>query len=470
MRRKKLYSVILAAAMLVSMTGCAGSSKSTEKETSAQKKAETSAETSTEAGTQDKAEADTQENAGTDENQTDAAEPITYKLYTHYSTDDEKIPVDYALEKLSEVMPNVTIEVEPQANDDGNTIKSRIAVGDVPDFFNVNINQLEIAKEAESIMELDDMLASTGLKDKYLPSVVDKQIYYKDGHCYALPTGSSQVDLLFYNKELFEQNGVKVPENYTEFLDAVKAFRDKGIDPIPTFAKESWPIGAYFDMFLQRVHPEGMLGLNNGLYKASDADVSDAIHKAADLIAAGCFQEGATTYDYDAARSMFETGKTPMFINGEWEISDATEALGDKCDFLDIFPTSDEKGKNDYAMPGAAEIGGLAISATVEEPEQAKQVAAYLVEFLAEGSYVKLGRIDSAFSTDNLTCEKELSPMTEKLLKQKENYSVPSTVTHALPNNEFSTGFGELLQQLVAGMDADEFIQNVDKLYEESNE
>lgn len=454
---KRVLSLVLALTIATVAMGCSKEAAKTDASTTA---ATAAAATSgaTSAAT----------SAATTAATTATAQPITYKLYTHYSTDDEKIPVDYALAKLKVAMPNVTIEVEPQANDNGEAIKARIAVGDVPDFFNVNVNQIEIAKEAGSILVLDEMLKSTGLDKKYLPSVADKQLFYTDGHCYALPTVGSQADLIFYNKALFTEYNVAIPTNYEELLAAVKTFRAAGLDTFPIFAKESWPIGAYFDMFLQRVHPEGMLGINNGLYKASDPEVADAIKKAAELIKAGCFQKGATTYDYDAARAMFESGKTPMFINGEWEINDATKALGADCDFLDIFPTADTAGKNDYIMPGAAEIGGLAISATIKDPTQAVQVVANLVQFLSEANYVKVGRIDTAFSVEGLKTEMELPAMTLKLLDKKEGYLLPSTVTHALPNNEFSTGFGELLQQLVAGMDADQFIAKVDKLYLDS--
>lgn len=69
-------------------------------------------------------------------------------------------------------------------------------------------------------------------KDKLIPSVVENQLKYTDGHIYAFPRTGPAVDLLFFNKKVFEQNGVKIPTNYPELLAAVKAFNAKGIVPV----------------------------------------------------------------------------------------------------------------------------------------------------------------------------------------------------------------------------------------------
>lgn len=395
-----------------------------------------------------------------------AAEPVTYKIRLHYSTDDEKAPADWAVKEIAKLMPNVKFEIEPQLNDNGDSLKARIATGDLPDIFLISPIHFDAAIKSKTIINLTDALNSTGLGKKYIKSVMDTEVYYKDKQCWAFPINAGGVDLLYYNKELFEKNNIKVPTNYPELLAAVKGFVAKGIVPWPIFAKEAWPIGAFFDAFATKINPEGMVALCNGTAKASDYKA--AIVKMEELIKAGVFQKGATATDYDTARTMFEQGKTPMFLNGEWEIAGATEALGDKVDFIDNWPTTDPGHENDnlYAMPGASELGGFAVSAKTKNPEEAVKVAALLAEYVSKGNYVKNSRTDCAVPTDGLTPEKPMAPMTKKLLANKGNYIIKSSVAHSLPNPKFSTGFGELLQKLVAGMSADEFIKACDKLQE----
>ena len=61
------------------------------------------------------AEPKTEEPAKTDAPAADVAaadEPVTLRLYTRYSDEDNIKRIDYAVEKLKEEYPNVTIEIE----------------------------------------------------------------------------------------------------------------------------------------------------------------------------------------------------------------------------------------------------------------------------------------------------------------------------------------------------------------------
>ncbi|WP_158602196.1 ABC transporter substrate-binding protein [Cohnella endophytica] len=403
------------------------------------------------------------------------AEPITYSLQIHYSTDDEKAPADWAIAELKKLYPNVTFEITPQLNDNGEALKARIATGDLPDFFNIQPQHFDSAIQTGSILDLTSAWEASDSKTKMTQNAIDTQLKYTDGKIWAIPYNGAGIDPLYYNKKVFQDNGVKIPTNYPELLEAVKAFKAKGIVTIPIFAKEAWPIGAFFDMFAMRAHPKGMLALSNGEIKASDPAMADAIGKMAELIKAGIFQKGATSADYDTARAMFHQGKTAMLINGEWDIGEMVKDFGadiGNIDFMDVYPTTDagkEDMNKDY-RPGAAEMGGIAVSAKVKNPELAGQIAIALTEKIAQGNFVKAGRIDSTFSVEGLTSEIEMPEMTKKLLANKPSYKVEGTVEHSLPNKKFATGFGELLQKLVAGESAADFIKEVDKLQAETKQ
>ena len=393
---------------------------------------------------------------------------VSYTLVIHYSTRDEREPVDWALEQLKQEFPHVTINPEAQINDDGVSMLSRIATGDVPDFFAISPNMIEPAINTNSILQLDDAVNASGIRDRMVQVSKEKQLVFTDGNIWCIPYMGTMVHLFFYNQRLFDENNITVPTNYPEFLEAVIAFNEIDIAPLPIFAVEAWPIGAFFDMFAMRADPEGMLALNNGTASASDPGFTRAIEKMAEIIDAGVFQMGATTFDYDAARSIFHEGRAPMFINGEWDVSEIVDALGDDAGFLDIFPTTDPGNESANAgyMPGAAEIGGLAIAADIENPELAKEVAMRLAELLSHGYFVKVGRIDGAFMTGDLQTEVPMSNMAMQLRAAKEDYQVIGTVAHSLPNQRFAVGFGESLQKLVAGQSAADFIREVDLLFE----
>ncbi|QGQ96048.1 extracellular solute-binding protein [Paenibacillus psychroresistens] len=400
------------------------------------------------------------------------ADPVKYTLNIHYSTDDEKDPADWAIAEVKKQFPNVSFDVSPQLNDNGESLKARIATGDLPDIFLISPSHLDAAIQTGSILDLTAAWNASGAQSRMQQNAIDTQLKYKDGKIWAIQGAGAGINPLYYNKKVFADNGVKVPTNYPEFLAAVKAFNAKGIVTIPIFAKEAWPIGAFFDMFAMRANPKGMMALNDGDIKASDPAMADAINKMAEIIKAGVFQKGATSADYDTARSIFHTGKAAMLVNGEWDIADMVKDgmnMAD-VDFLDVYPTTDagKEDTNKEYKPGGAELGGVAVSSKVKDPEFAQKVAIAFAEKLAQSGYVKAGRIDSTFSLDGLTSELPMQEMTKKLKENHPQYKVLSTVAHSLPNKKFATGFGELLQKLVAGQSAADFIKAVDALQESS--
>ena len=67
-----------------------------------------------------------------------ADEPVTLRLYTRYSDEDNIKRIDYAVEKLKDEYPNVTIEIEAMPADDGVALKAMAATGDMPDIFSLS--------------------------------------------------------------------------------------------------------------------------------------------------------------------------------------------------------------------------------------------------------------------------------------------------------------------------------------------
>lgn len=65
------------------------------------------------------------------------------------------------------------------------------------------------------------------------------------------------VGTFYYNKKLFSEANIKIPDNYDEFIDAVKEFKNKGITPLLVGEKDNWTGNLYYDMLALR---EGGVG------------------------------------------------------------------------------------------------------------------------------------------------------------------------------------------------------------------
>ena len=83
------------------------------------------------------------------------------KIFAHYA-EAEKPILDYAISKVQEKYPNVTFEIEAHPNDDGQTLKTRAATGDMPDIAHVNAGDVESLSASGSLLDVAEYVKDTG--------------------------------------------------------------------------------------------------------------------------------------------------------------------------------------------------------------------------------------------------------------------------------------------------------------------
>jgi len=217
-----------------------------------------------------------------------SSDKVVLRIYAQYSADDEKQPFDYAKEQMKKVMPNVDLDLEVMAQDDNQKLKTYAATNNLPDIFVATTDIIESFKKSNNILNLNKYVKELGIENQFLPSSIP---LLKDakGDTWAIPDAGQFAALLYYNKDVFTKNGVKVPTNYAEFLSAVKTFKAKGVVPLALFAKEKWPGVQLFDILASREDPKGITKLDLGEGKASDLAYKNAATKLLELVKAGLF-------------------------------------------------------------------------------------------------------------------------------------------------------------------------------------
>ncbi len=435
MKTKKLISLLLIAALLVfSLAGCG--SKTNE------------------------------ETAGTGENVTNADtkdEIITLKIYAQYSDDDTKIPYDYAVEELKKAYPNVRLELDIQAQDDGQKLQTYAATGNLPDIFQVGTSQIKAFKESGNILVLDDYAKSTGF-DKKLHQSTQSLLWTEDGHAYAFPYAGNELVLMYYNKDLFEKHGVKVPETYDELKEAVVKFKEVGIVPLSIFAKEKWITTALYDVFATRLDAGGIKKLDEGKGSATEDAYVTAAEKLHELVNLGLLPSGATNMNYDQAASLFYEEKAAMFINGQWEIQASTEKLGDKVDWM-FYPTFNENPDAKYAFSGGGAPGGYAVSPHSKHKDLAAEVAAFISEKYCEAKYLFRANPLLAIQLDpSLQPAEKFPPMMEKLANELPNITSTTAFAWGLTEPKYKVAIEDQSQFLLTPKySPKEFITELDK-------
>lgn len=268
--------------------------------------------------------------------------------------------------------PNVHIELDTLNTDQQKVkLKTQAASKEVPDITIVNpAAQMKPFVDAGLFAPLNDMLEQNGLKDTYQTGLLD---YYSfNNNVYALPDGNN-IEVVYYNKELFEQAGIaNPPTTFEEMLKDVKILKEKGITPLAIGEKDSWTGSFLFMNILLRTNggPGFLQEVLDGKKTFEDPAFVEAVDAFQQLVQAGAFPDGATSIDANAGGNIFKTGKAAMWSIGSWETGaiDASSVAGKVGAFQ--FPTVNGKGDpNEFMLaPGSA----FAISANSEHLQETK--------------------------------------------------------------------------------------------------
>ncbi|MFF2092377.1 extracellular solute-binding protein [Paenibacillus sp. NPDC058174] len=319
---------------------------------------------------------------------------ITFQNIYPDPTDPKNIIMKKIVKAYEDEHPNVKIELDSLNTDQQKVkLKTQAASREVPDITVVNpAAQMKPFVDAKLFAPLNDMLDQNGLKDTFQEGILD--FYSFDNNIYALPDGNN-IGLVYYNKELFEQAGVKVPTTFEEMVDVVKALKAKGIQPMAIGEKDSWTGSFLFMNVLLRTNGPGFLQeVLDGKKTFEDPAFKEAVDAFQNLIQAGAFQEGATSFDYNAGENLFKTGKAAMYYMGSWATGGIeTSTINGKAGVFK-FPTVNGKGDpNEFMLaPGSA----FAISADSKHLPETKDFLNYFMINFPKETFTAKGAVGLA--------------------------------------------------------------------------
>lgn len=172
---------------------------------------------------------------------------------------------------------------------------------------------------AGQTLDLEKTLTDLGVIDKIEPAALStiKNLY---GKLIVLPY-QFNIEGVWYNKQLFADNGLRVPQTWDELVAAAGTLKAAGVTAFSASGEQGWPITRLISGYLYReLGPDALQKVADGEAKLTDPDYVAAAQAIADLGAAGYFGEGVGSIDYDTAVSQFLTGKAGMFYMGSWTL------------------------------------------------------------------------------------------------------------------------------------------------------
>ena len=296
-------------------------------------------------------------------------------------------------EKFHAKYPNITIDMSVvNANDLSTVTQTRLAANDVDvvDMFgfanasqaymkNVTPPNWQTLIEAGLLMDLTDQ---PFVKNYDASAIKDAGSY--NGKVYEVNLGRVSYSGIYYNKDMFTANNVKVPTTWGELVTACEAFKKANVPCMTAGGKDGWPIfvGAYG--LIGAIYPDQAAlveGLWTGKIKWNDAKSLDMWTKMK-TYTQDMMETGASGIAGDAAPGRFASGAVAMFPGGTWYASAIDTAQPTfKWGYIP-FPGSDNADDNKYLF-GKYDQGWAIAANTANKDASLK----YLTEFSDSANY-----------------------------------------------------------------------------------
>ena len=257
---------------------------------------------------------------------------VTIKVLSRYSSDQgpDDIVFNSRIESFMDENPNIKVEHEAIGDEAtyNNMFKTSIATGDAPDIF-VNYGGTQFQDYVESGLFYDLSKVSAEDKewaDKYIPTMLDAWKYEDIEGFYGVPVACFATGV-YYNKDLFAQNGLEVPKTIEEFEKVCDAFMSKGITPFALGDKDNFR-GAHLlaNLILKRENFDYTKSVIDGETKWNDTAMKEVFEVMSSWQKKGYLGDNITTLDATGEQALFLNGETPMHINGSWFMTQISEA------------------------------------------------------------------------------------------------------------------------------------------------
>lgn len=292
-----------------------------------------------------------------------ADEKTTIRM-TYWNSEDT---VQAMLDYLAEAVPEVEIEFQFIDNSNYDTIvDTQLSAEEGPDII------CESPGSALKHARLGYLEPLNDLGAKY--SDAGTSVYSYEGDIYALP-GISWFEGIYFNKALFEENGIELPKTFEEYIDVCKQFQELGITPLAAGLKSWEPMlkNSMAYVAAEYLSTEEGSGFGESYRNGEvtlDGTWNTYLETWSAMISEGIYTTDMTGIDHDQALEQFATGQAAMFCSGPWDLETIQSKNPDlQLDMMPFYGSSESEGWL-IGGPGC----GFAVNANSESKEAAMKI------------------------------------------------------------------------------------------------
>jgi raffinose/stachyose/melibiose transport system substrate-binding protein len=265
--------------------------------------------------------------------------------------------------------PNIRIDFEGvhQTVHREQRLKSEMVTGNPPDLFVLfGGAEIEPYVRAGRLLDLSGFLKEKGLQDSFH----DLSLWTFGKGVYGLPI-EGFAEPVYYNKKLFAELGLSVPEDGEQLIEVVKRLKAAGKVPFALGNQERWPGAMHYHYFLQRYAGSDVINkivMGKGTFL--DSSYEQATERFLSFVDSEPFPAHSETLSIADAEKLFLDGTAGMFLNGSWELQlfQSKEASPDFVSQIGVFnfPQLTASAKPTSEGVASGYTFGLGLSSTLE--------------------------------------------------------------------------------------------------------
>jgi len=229
---------------------------------------------------------------------------------------DDVAQMNNLLAEYKKIKPNVEIQFRPTNPPDYNaTLRLQLEGGTGPDL--MYARSYATGQELFSAGYFGDCSDIPGVKQNFTASNAAPW-QMADGRNFAVPFAAVS-HAVYYNKTIFQKEGLSVPNTWEDFLSVCGTLASKGYTPLANGVADEWDI---LECFFLGMLPNYIGGAaervkyETGAKKLNDADFTAAFQGMADV--AKYLPKGFESVTYNDSQALFNTQQAVMFMDGSW--------------------------------------------------------------------------------------------------------------------------------------------------------
>jgi len=248
--------------------------------------------------------------------------PVTISVWTEYTAPPKTTVMDEWIEGFQEEYPWITVEHRGISNEVWEeTLRTAMLGGEPPDMFLTEARaELMDYVDAGLIYDLTNWYDDHA--DRFIPGYELNSVIR--GRRYAIPWSILVLDLIWYNAQLMQENGIDPAtiETWGDLMEVCETLKQNGEVCFAFGGGGAGWTGGHWVMFLlqHNLTNDDIMKLARREKKWTDPDVVEALSHFEEMVENGYFAPGAAADDRDAGRALYFQGDGGFWQAGSWHL------------------------------------------------------------------------------------------------------------------------------------------------------